>query len=53
MERATGRWIKTNMKHYSRAIFSERNALMEVTIGLIWENVPLEALGTGAYSECS
>lgn len=40
------------MKHYSKAIFSERNALTEVTIGFIWENALLEALETGAQPEC-
>lgn len=35
MVKATRRWVKTHMKHYSKAIFSERNALTEVTIGLM------------------
>lgn len=51
MVRATRRWIKTHRKHYSKAIFSERNAFTKATIELIWENAPLEALGTGVYSE--
>lgn len=44
---------KNHMKNYAKAIFSERNALTDVTIGFTWANAPLEALARGAYSEGS
>lgn len=41
------------MKHYSKAVFSERTALTEAIIEFLRENPPLEALETGTYSGCS
>lgn len=41
------------MKNYSKAIFYERNALTDVTIGFTRANAPLEAVASGAYSEHS
>lgn len=38
---------KNHMKNYAKAIFSERNALTDVTIGFTWANAPLEALARG------